>query len=87
MSPPRGFYIGPYYAYNYLERESYWMVNTNSLRRGTDQRSQCEHAPNRRPVGLPVCYVETADPGCDIYGAGSLVFQCKKQNQFGTGSG
>jgi hypothetical protein len=29
-SPPRGFYIGPYYAYNYLERENYWVVNTNS---------------------------------------------------------
>jgi hypothetical protein len=27
---PRGFYVGPYYAYNYLERENYWMINTDS---------------------------------------------------------
>jgi hypothetical protein len=27
---PRGLYIGPYYAYNYLKRENYWVFNMSS---------------------------------------------------------
>ncbi len=27
---PRGLFIGPYYAYNYLQRENYWKLNMSS---------------------------------------------------------
>jgi hypothetical protein len=28
---PRGIYIGPYYAYNYFERENTWVLNTDNF--------------------------------------------------------
>jgi hypothetical protein len=46
--PPHGLFIGPYYAYNYLQRENYWDLNMSS----NDQEIISNLSVNMNLIGL-----------------------------------